>query len=125
MTRWVKCRSARSLHAADRASSTFSPAVISSSSGIAQHAHRRRHDLGQRPRRVPSTGVPENSASIVGNPNGSSIAPHPEAAGTGEQHRFSLPTDFADVLDACKRWTPARPRMISRRPVRFAASTAH
>src|SRR6266705_962613 len=72
ISRWVNHRSACARHARGSRVPIFSAAAIISSS-VAQIAPTSGVRIsGKAPRFVTSTGVPENNASIVGNPNGSS-----------------------------------------------------
>src|SRR5216117_622864 len=125
ITRWVKCRSARSRHARGSSVVTFSPAVISSSSVSRSTPTAGVTISGRAPRRVPTTGVPENSASIVGSPNGSSHCAgihrqRARARSTALRFPSTSPTYLTEPVKLGRQ----PPAMMSRRPVRFAASTA-
>ena len=80
---------------------------------------------GSAPRRVPSTGVPESSASTLTSPNGSSHCAgfHRQRARASSAALVvpsTSPTYFTEPVKLGRQ----PPATIRRCPVRFAASTA-
>src|SRR5438309_904188 len=122
---WVNQRSACARHACGSRVSMVREASISSSSVSPSAPTSSVSTSGSAPRRVATTGVPENRASMVVRPNGSSHSAgiHRQRA-PASSSAFSLPSTSPTNLIRRENVGRQPPASTRRRPVRFAASMA-